>query len=397
MLVPGRTFDAVLSSVFLELCVLLAVAPPSRGGVPGFLVFIYGFLASELPFLALYYIVASTVHGALQSNVNTPMGQAAVGLAAAAVLGTGVILVRELQVGAILDRALAEGLGAAMIPRRTGPLPWARILICPVLMRRRDVRRVANISYGDAGRHNRLDVYQHRSPVAGAPVFVHFHGGGMVIGNKNRESLPLLYHLASQGWVCISANYRLRDAAQFTDHLIDVKRVIAWIRQHGAEYGANPETLILSGTSAGGQLSALAGFTQNDRRFQPGFERADTSVSGVVCLGGFYGFPGSAWSPLEADTADAPPFLIVHGKNDSVVPVEYARLLARKLRRESPSPVVYAELPGAQHAFDRFHTISFDTIVTAVESFAAWAAASRGGTGARRVAVHGDQGYQARR
>ena len=371
----------MIASVFLGLCVLLAVAPPRRGGVPGFLVFIYSFLASELPFLALYYIVGSTVQDAIQGNVNTPVGWAAVGLAAAAVLGIGVILARELRADAILDRALAEGLGAAMIPRRTGPLPWARILICPVLMRRRGVRRVANISYGDAGRHNRLDVYRPRSPVAGAPVFVHFHGGGMVIGKKNRESLPLLYHLASQGWVCISANYRLRDAAQFADHLIDVKKVIAWVRQHGAEYGANPQTLILSGTSSGGQLAALAGFTQNDVRFQPGFEPEDTSVSAVVYLGGFYGFPGAAWSPLEADAAGAPPFLIIHGKNDSVVPVEYARLLAGKLRRESPSPVVYAELPGAQHAFDRFHTIRFDTTVTAVESFAAWAVASRGGTG----------------
>jgi acetyl esterase/lipase len=203
-------------------------------------------------------------------------------------------------------------------------------------------------------------------------VFVHFHGGGMVMGNKNRESLPLLYHLASHGWVCVSANYRLRDAARFTDHLIDVKKVIAWVRQHGVGSG----TVILSGTSAGGQLAALAAFTQNDPRFQPGFEREDTSVGGVVYLGGFYGFPGAAWSPLEADATDAPPFMIIHGKNDSVVPVEYARLLAGKLRRESPSPVIYAELPGAQHAFDRFHTISFDKVVTAVESFATWAAAS---------------------
>jgi len=142
-------------------------------------------------------------------------------------------------------------------------------------------------------------------------VFVHFHSGGTVIGNKNRESLPLLCHLASQGWVCISANYRLREAAQFTDLLIDVKKVIAWVRQHGTEYGANPETLILAGTSSGGQLAAPAGFTQNDRRFQPGFEREDTSVSGVVYLGGFYGFPGAAWPALEADAANAPPFLTV--------------------------------------------------------------------------------------
>jgi len=373
----------VIASVFLGLCVLLAITPLRRGGVSGFMVFMYCFLASELPFLALYYIVESSVQGAIQNKANTPMGWTAVALAAAAVLGTGVILARELRAGAVLDRALAEGLGTATVQRRAGRLPWVRILICPVLMRRRDVRRIANIAYGDAGRHNRLDIYQHRSPVPGAPVLVHFHGGGMVIGRKNRESLPLLYHLASQGWVCISANYRLRDAAQFTDHLIDVKKVIAWVRQHGAGYGADPDTLILSGTSSGGQLAALAGFTQNDRRFQPGFADVDTSVSAVVYLGGFYGFPGGAWSPLAADATDAPPFLIIHGKNDSVVPVEYARLFAGKLRRESPSPVVYAELPGAQHAFDRFHTIAFDTIVTAVESFAAWAIVSRDGTGAQ--------------
>lgn len=67
---------SVISSVFLRLCVPLAVAPPRRGGVPGFLLFIYSFLASELPFLPFYYIVESTVQGAVQNNVNTPMGWA---------------------------------------------------------------------------------------------------------------------------------------------------------------------------------------------------------------------------------------------------------------------------------------------------------------------------------
>jgi acetyl esterase/lipase len=93
--------------------------------------------------------------------------------------------------------------------------------------------------------------------------------------------------------------------------------------------------------------------------------------------GGFHGFPDAPWSPLVADMSSAPPFVIIHGGNDSVVPVENARLFAARLRRESPSPVVYAELPGAQHAFDRFHTLRFDTVVTGVDSFADWAVASQ--------------------
>jgi len=116
---------------------------------------------------------------------------------------------------------------------------------------------VANISYGDGGIRNRLDLYRSCSVPQNAPVFVHFHGGMLMRGRKNRETLPLLYQLASHGSVCISANYRLRPQAQFPEHLIDVKTVIACVREHGPEYGAGPKTLILSGTSSGGQLAAL--------------------------------------------------------------------------------------------------------------------------------------------
>ncbi|MGC5412924.1 alpha/beta hydrolase, partial [Streptomyces sp. DT225] len=87
--------------------------------------------------------------------------------------------------------------------------PWLRVLFVPVLKRRRDVRRVAGLSYGEAGRRNLLDVYHHRARPQGAPVLIHMHGGGYTGGHKNSQSLPLLYRLASRGWVTISANSRL--------------------------------------------------------------------------------------------------------------------------------------------------------------------------------------------
>jgi acetyl esterase/lipase len=66
--------------------------------------------------------------------------------------------------------------------------------------------RVPNLAYGEGPRRN-LDVYHRRDRPAGAPVVLHFHGGGFRSGNKRREARPLIGHLVTQGMVCASANY----------------------------------------------------------------------------------------------------------------------------------------------------------------------------------------------
>ena len=262
---------------------------------------------------------------------------------------------------------------AARLRRR---LPLARILFGPFLFRRRDVERVANISYGEAGKWNELDVYRHRSHPSGAPTLVYLHGGAFRSGKKNREARPLIYRLASQGWVCISANYRLSPSARFPDHLIDVKKVIAWVREHGDEYGADPALVFVAGSSAGGHLASMAALTPNDPAFQPGFERVDTSITAAISLYGYYGSVAAdarrPSSPLEYVRPDAPPFFVTHGDQDTVVLVEDARRFVELLRSTSSQPVVYAELPGAQHTFDLFHSIRFETVVDGIEAFTAW-------------------------
>jgi hypothetical protein len=223
--------------------------------------FLFSFVLNELPFVAFYYLLASTLLAIDQSSVDSPGGWAAVGLAALATAGLVVVAWWGLRAGPAVDHALSEGLGggwhtavdAGMAARPRRRLPFARILFGPFFYRRRDVERVANISYGDAGRKDLLDVYRHRSHPSGVPILVHLHGGALFMGKKNREALPLLYRLASQGWVCISANYRLRPAARFPDHLIDFKKVLAWVREHGHEYGADPAVLFAAGSSSGGR------------------------------------------------------------------------------------------------------------------------------------------------
>jgi hypothetical protein len=66
------------------------------------------------------------------------------------------------------------------------------------------------------------------------------------------------------------------------DYLIDVKKVIAWAREHAREHGGDPALVFVAGSSSGAQLAALAAFTPNDPAYQPGFERADTSVSAAI-------------------------------------------------------------------------------------------------------------------
>ena len=132
---------------------------------------------------------------------------------------------------------------------------------------------------------------------------------------------------------------------------------------------------MIGGDSAGAHLAAFAGLTANDPTYQPGFEQADTTVTAVVGLGGYYGLLDTArpeTSPLAHAGDDAPPFLLLHGERDSVIPVQWAREFAADLRAISHAPVELVELPGAQHAFDHFQTLRTAPIAAAIEAFTAW-------------------------
>ncbi|WP_329521472.1 alpha/beta hydrolase [Spirillospora sp. NBC_01491] len=363
---------------------LFALWPVPWSRPLGRLSYYVGLAANELPFAAFFWmLLLPTALAFAEGDIDSAGGWAVVALAAATLPGLAVIAHRALGDRARIEHAMDEGLGAGWratldadlaggLRRR---LPLARILFLPILKRRPDVRRVANLAYGDAGRRNLLDLYHHRSRPQGAPVMIHFHGGHYDGGHKNSQSLPLLYRLAGHGWVCISANYRLRPEAQHPDHLIDLKRVIGWVREHAHEYGADPTTLFVAGSSAGGHMAGLAALTQGDPAFQPGFENADTSVTGAICLNGWYGpyfGQGPESSPLAHITADAPPFFLAHGDKDTLVPTADPRHFADQLRQTSAAPVVYAELKGGHHAFDLYHSFRFEAVVDAIEAFTAW-------------------------
>ena len=162
----------------------------------------------------------------------------------------------------------------------------------------------------------------------------------------------------------------------------------AWVRAHIAEYGGDPDYVVVTGGSAGGHLTALLALTANDPEFQPGFEDLDTHVRAMVPFYGVYDWTNrfgqrgrrdglrrmleravvkqryadapavfDEASPMHHVRADAPPALVVHGTQDMLAPVAEAREFVRMLREVSDNKVVYAELRGAGHAFEIFQSI----------------------------------------
>ncbi|MGN6162158.1 MAG: alpha/beta hydrolase fold domain-containing protein, partial [Marmoricola sp.] len=260
------------------------------------------------------------------------------------------------------------------------------------------------IPYAPYGRRGLLDVYTSDvTPSSGAPVLLQIHGGGWTIGKKEEQGLMRMHRLAELGWVCVAANYRLSPKYRFPTHIIDVKRAIAWVRANIAEYGGDPAYLVLTGGSAGGHLSSLAALTPNERAWQPGFERADTSVAACVPFYGVYDMFGEdndpytvglrddmltkrvfaldppavmddfrSASPIHQIHADAPDFFVLHGEKDTLVSVRQARAFVAKLRSQTPASVTYAELPGAQHAFEVFGSIRSDHAIRGVVRWCQW-------------------------
>lgn len=381
---PFGYLVAVIVVAFPTLCVL---APPRH---PPFLAaagFRLAVTLNELPFIAFFYLTVTTLLAARQGNLSSPGSWATFGLASATAVTLAVITRRGLRTRPAIEAALTSSLGARwhadpdtrLAAGSRHRLPWARILLWPVGTRRRNITRVPNVRYGNAGKRNLLDLYHHRSRPHGCPVLIHLHGGGYVSGRKNSQSLPLLHRLAGHRWVCISANYRLRPAAGLPEHLTDAKKVIVWARRHAHEYGGDPATVFVAGSSAGAHLAVLAALTPNAPRFQPGFEDADTSVAAVVGLNGYYGpyYADAATdqpfsSPRAQAWPDAPPVFLAHGDHDTMTPVKDARQFVRHLRRTSSNPTVYAELPGGQHGFDLFHSVRFEAVIDGIEAFAAW-------------------------
>jgi acetyl esterase/lipase len=191
---------------FLITCGLVAAGmtaalwPASRSGLLGRATWIVSAIPNESPFLVFWWLGASTLLAFSQGSLHGAPVWVALGLAVVSLAGTPVLVRRSLRAVHVIERALDRPIAAKP--------PWARVVLAPLPVFHPGARRIGNLGYGDHGRRNRLDLYRRRGGGSGGPVLIHLHGGGFsYLPGRRSFYARLLFRLARQGWVCISATY----------------------------------------------------------------------------------------------------------------------------------------------------------------------------------------------
>ncbi|MFZ1162046.1 alpha/beta hydrolase fold domain-containing protein [Mycobacterium sp.] len=304
----------------------------------------------------------------------------------------------------ILTAALAETFGPDYQDKAAHPVERAACsgrvgLLNAAGHRRRYAAQTSDIVYGPDPRDNMLDIWRHPDVKAGdrTPVVLQIPGGAWTVNGRRPQAYPLMGRLVEQGWMCVSIDYSKSPRKSWPAHIIDVKRALAWVRENIADYGGDPDFIAVTGGSAGGHLASLVALTANDRRLQPGFEKVDTTVQAAAPFYGVYDLtdiekmnemmlPFLELFVMKARYADqpelfelaspvthvhrgAPPFFVLHGENDSVIPSVQAQAFCGALRDAGAPTVCYAELPNAHHAFDLFSTVRSRFAADAVADF----------------------------
>lgn len=389
----GRKLTTALAAAG-ALNTLNALRPLGWGKVaPVITSFAYGVPTSELP---LRVLASQAAGAAVLRRSLTPLA----GALTAASWGGLIALHQEArQAPEVIDAALREALGDDYRDRSRHPRPAPEKtpgVVATLRAHGRYTSESRDIAYGPAGHRNQLDVWR-RSDLprdARAPVLVQIHGGGWMTGDRTQQAYPLLSLMAEHGWVCVSVSYRLSPRATWPAQLDDVNAALAWVREHIADHGGDPDFVCTTGGSAGGHLCMLAALgPENDvKAAVPYYGPPDwTNRSGYK-----HDLLGPALAkriikqPLNDETRelyslasphdqiheDAPPFLVFQGDRDNLVSTEDVRSFATDLRRVSRQPVAYAELPGAWHAFDILSTLRARAAARAAADFLGvwWAA-----------------------
>ncbi|MEM9368937.1 MAG: alpha/beta hydrolase [Planctomycetota bacterium] len=222
-----------------------------------------------------------------------------------------------------------------------------------------------------------------------APVYVWIHGGGWRSGNKEsgiQKVLPLVH----AGFIGVTLEYRLTGEAAFPAQIHDCKCAIRFLRAHAEDWGIDPDRIAVGGASAGGHLAALVGTSSGVDALEGegGWPEQSSRVQAVVDLYGPTDFArfvttegyehhnadGSPESrllgggvvsenaegirrvnPITYVDPQDPPFLILHGSDDPVVPLNQSQALHEALQRNGVSSSLHV-LPGALHGGPEFGT-----------------------------------------
>ena len=221
------------------------------------------------------------------------------------------------------------------------------------------VEKVHQASTGDHA-EQQLIVYSANKGDAPLPVFIFFHGGAWAHGSPVDYGF-IARNLAPEGYVVVLGGYRMNEPGRYPAMLEDTAAVVGWTHRNIANYGGDPERIFLSGHSAGAYNVAQVAL---EPRWLAKEQVPSSTIRGVVGLAGPYDFypfdtdrsraafesvgAGPESQPVNHARADAPPMLLVHGEEDTVVRIRNSRALEKALG-EAGSRVETLYLPGKTH------------------------------------------------
>lgn len=362
---------AALLFFYGAMCVLFSVnalRPPPRPGRKLAPIWLFAVLTGEAPWL--WMLVRPLIAGAL--------------IAAGALdrrAGVFGALMVALSLPPLFVLAARGSRSARQVAAELAPAKWWEQLTTWPYRIPRGTERIEAIQYAPG---LTLDLYRPKVGATGKTL-IYLHGGSWGSGDPRRQFRPISHYLTTKGWSVLAIRYPLSPRATFPDHLVGAVQVFGWIERQGVEWGLDPERVAVAGGSAGAHLAALAALS-------PG-----APVRAAVCLYGVYDFLNRfrhrfdwpviprnvmkataaaapeayrAASPLDQAHAQAPPFLLVHGGSDSLVPVAESQVFAHSLE-EAGAQVELLVVKEAQHAFDILNGPRTRALAVRIERFLA--------------------------
>ncbi len=380
-------YAVVIVLSFLLMSAVTALRPGRQGFLKMF-AFPVGWAAGELAVQALGAVAA--LLGILWWwgwPVDRWLSLTVFGLGAVVAVANVILIVVQLRSQSTVARAMATATSRPLVigsPSDDRFGTWWRTLL-QVPWHPRSMVILKNIPYGTKKRQ-RLDVWRLSTTPANAPVIFFVHGGGWTMGDKAEQGRPFLHEMVSRGWIAVTINYHLAPKNLWPAQIHDVVRALGWVKGSISAMGGDPERVVVAGASAGGHLASLLALSADDPTWRPSNMANVTNwkVRGCISFYGVLEMTGrdDVWnghgvdlrkfleryivgqllsehpdlyeslSPIERITENAPPFLVVHGGNDTVVDVNVARHFVKKFSSVARAPIYYVELPLTQHAFD---------------------------------------------
>jgi acetyl esterase/lipase len=276
------------------------------------------------------------------------------------------------------------------------------------------IQLVADVPYADtANPRQRLDLLlpKRQGEAKPLPVVVFIHGGAWLGGDRLAGYVPLSPFLVSGEYAGVTVGYRLSSEAIWPAQIHDVKAAVRWVRANAGKYNLDPERIGVIGPSAGGHLAAMLGTSGGVKELEGDLGPHKDVSSRVACvvdefgpsdlpnmgkapsrinheapeapegrlIGGAVGSKpevARAASPITYVSPDDPPFLIVHGTKDDMVPFEQSKRLHEALQKAGvPSTFIpveggghggfrNSELPRRTKAFFDKHLLGRDAAVS---------------------------------